>query len=76
MSTNAYKIAVIAGDGIGKEVMPEAIKVLEAVAGKHDLDFKFDEKMDEMLRYNFADVGDGRLERGAPLCIIPDAGAR
>ena len=44
MSTNAYNIAVIAGDGIGNEVMPEAIKVLEAVAGKHDLDFKFDEK--------------------------------
>ena len=31
MSTNAYNIAVIAGDGIGNEVMPEAIKVLEAV---------------------------------------------
>ena len=44
MSTNAYNIAVIAGDGIGNEVMPEAIKVLEAVAGKYDLDFKFDEK--------------------------------
>ena len=44
MSTNAYKIAVIAGDGIGKEVIPEAIKVLEAVASKHDLDLKFDEK--------------------------------
>ena len=44
MSTNAYNIAVIAGDGIDNEVMPEAIKVLEAVAGKYDLDFKFDEK--------------------------------
>ena len=38
MSNNAYNIAVIAGDGIGKEVMPEAIKVLEAIASKHDLD--------------------------------------
>jgi len=44
MSTNAYNIAVIAGDGIGKEVVPEAIKVLEAIASKHDLGFKFDEK--------------------------------
>ncbi len=42
--TNAYKIAVIPGDGIGNEVMPEAIKVLEAVAGKYDLAFTFDEK--------------------------------
>ncbi|MBT6096294.1 MAG: tartrate dehydrogenase [Rhodospirillaceae bacterium] len=42
--TNAYKIAVIPGDGIGNEVVPEAIKVLEAVAGKYDLAFTFDEK--------------------------------
>ena len=52
MSTNAYNIAVIAGDGIGNEVMPEAIKVLEAVAGKHDLDFKFDEKDWSCERYH------------------------
>ena len=44
MTTNAYNIAVIPGDGIGKEVVPEAIRVLEAVAGKYDLGFKFDEK--------------------------------
>ena len=29
-----YRIAVIAGDGIGKEVMPEGIAVLEATAAK------------------------------------------
>ena len=52
MSTNAYNIAVIAGDGIGKEVMPEAIKVLEAVASKHDLNFKFDEKDWSCERYH------------------------
>jgi len=44
MTTNAYNIAVIAGDGIGNEVVPEAVKVLEAVASKYDLGFKFDEK--------------------------------
>lgn len=44
MPTNAYNIAVIPGDGIGNEVMPEAINVLEAVAGKYGLGFKFDEK--------------------------------
>jgi len=42
--TNAYKIAVIPGDGIGNEVMPEALKVLDAVAAKHDLAFTYDEK--------------------------------
>ncbi|MBC2667144.1 tartrate dehydrogenase [Novosphingobium flavum] len=30
--TRQYKIAVIPGDGIGKEVMPEGIRVLEAAA--------------------------------------------
>jgi tartrate dehydrogenase/decarboxylase/D-malate dehydrogenase len=44
MSTNSYKIAVIPGDGIAWEVMPEALQVLEAVARKHDLSFQFDEK--------------------------------
>ena len=44
MSTNSYKIAVIPGDGIGNEVMPEAIRVLDAIAGRHDLSFQFDEK--------------------------------
>ncbi len=31
---NPHKIAVIAGDGIGKEVMPEGLRVLEAAARK------------------------------------------
>ena len=44
MTTNSYKIAVIPGDGIGWEVMPEAIRILEAVGRKHDLSFRFDEK--------------------------------
>ena len=28
--TNQYRIAVIAGDGIGKEVTPEGIRAMEA----------------------------------------------
>ena len=39
-----YKIAVIAGDGIGKEVMPEGIRVVEAAAAKFGLSFQWDEK--------------------------------
>jgi tartrate dehydrogenase/decarboxylase/D-malate dehydrogenase len=38
-----YKIAVIAGDGIGNEVVPEGIRVLEAVGNRFDIDFKWDE---------------------------------
>ena len=32
-----YKIAVIEGDGIGREVVPEGIRVLEAVARRFDI---------------------------------------
>jgi tartrate dehydrogenase/decarboxylase/D-malate dehydrogenase len=39
----SYRIAVIPGDGIGKEVVPEGIRVLEAVAGRFDIRFKWDE---------------------------------
>ena len=42
--TNTYRIVVIPGDGIGNEVMPEAIKVLEVLAGRYDFDFVFEEK--------------------------------
>ena len=35
------KIAVIAGDGIGKEVMPEGLKVLDAVARKMNIPLAF-----------------------------------
>ena len=38
-----YRIAVIPGDGIGKEVVPEGLRVLEAVARAHDIAFTWDE---------------------------------
>lgn len=34
-----YRIAVIAGDGIGREVMPEGLRVLDAAAGIFDFAF-------------------------------------
>ena len=37
------KIAVIPGDGIGWEVVPEGMKVLEAVGAKYGLDYEFTE---------------------------------
>ena len=39
----SYKIATIAGDGIGKEVVPESLKVLKEVAKKHQFNVQFDE---------------------------------
>jgi tartrate dehydrogenase/decarboxylase/D-malate dehydrogenase len=39
----AHRIAVIAGDGIGKEVMPEGIRALEAVGKKFGIGFRWDE---------------------------------
>jgi len=37
----AYRIAVMAGDGIGKEVMPEGLRVVEAAARKFGVDLAF-----------------------------------
>ena len=44
MEKNNYKIAVIPGDGIGNEVMPEAIRVLEKIAERYNISFDFDHK--------------------------------
>ena len=38
---NTYKIAVIAGDGIGKEVVPEGLRVLEAAGKRFGIKYAF-----------------------------------
>ncbi len=38
-----YQIAVIPGDGIGREVMPEGIRALEATGRRFDIGFKWHE---------------------------------
>ena len=38
-----YKIAVLPGDGIGREIVPEAVKVLKAVGQRFGHDFVFQE---------------------------------
>lgn len=58
---NRFRIAVIPGDGIGKEVIPEGLRVLEAVAKRHDLGMSFDE-------FGFASA-DYYLEHGQ---MMPD----
>ncbi len=41
----SYKIAVLSGDGIGPEVMAEAIKVLDAVSKKCGFELKYTKKL-------------------------------
>jgi 3-isopropylmalate dehydrogenase len=38
---NKYKIALIKGDGIGPEIVDEAVKVLDAVASVEDIEFDY-----------------------------------
>lgn len=42
-SMATFKIAVIPGDGIGKEVIPEGIRVLEAAGACHGVEFQWTE---------------------------------
>lgn len=37
--TQTYNLAIVPGDGIGPEVTDQALKVLDQVAGRHDLSF-------------------------------------
>ncbi|KAB2660822.1 MAG: 3-isopropylmalate dehydrogenase [Verrucomicrobia bacterium] len=43
MSSHTFRIAALAGDGIGPEVMREAIRVLQAVGQRHHLSFQVTE---------------------------------
>ena len=40
--SHTHRIAVIAGDGIGQEVMPEGMRVLQAAASRFDIALQFD----------------------------------
>jgi tartrate dehydrogenase/decarboxylase/D-malate dehydrogenase len=52
----SYKIAVIPGDGIGREVVPEGVRVLEAAAEKYGFELQLDEfdfaSCDYYLKHN------------------------
>ncbi|MDB5833352.1 MAG: tartrate dehydrogenase, partial [Caballeronia sp.] len=39
--TKTYKIAIIPGDGIGREVMPEAIRVLDAATRRFGVSIEY-----------------------------------
>ena len=47
-----YNIAVLSGDGTGPEVMAEAIKVLNAVGKKFDIEFNFEEALIGGIAYD------------------------
>jgi tartrate dehydrogenase/decarboxylase/D-malate dehydrogenase len=38
-----YRIAVIPGDGIGREVMPEGVRAMEAAGARHAIEFEWKE---------------------------------
>jgi len=42
MAKNRFNIAVIPGDGIGKEVIPEGLRVLQATMARFDINLHFD----------------------------------
>ncbi|WP_449432583.1 tartrate dehydrogenase [Pseudomonas putida] len=42
MAPKAFRIAAIPGDGIGLEVLPEGLQVIQAAAEKYDLALQFD----------------------------------
>lgn len=52
------KIAVLAGDGVGREIIPEAVKVLQAIGEKYQHTFEF----------TSADIGGQAIDKvGVPL---------
>ena len=53
MKKKGYKLAVLPGDGIGPEVVEEAVKVLQAAAAASDFE----------IELNYADVGGVALDK-------------
>ena len=49
---NTYKIAIIKGDGIGPEIIDEAIKVLDAIASTETFDFSYEELLMGGIAYD------------------------
>jgi tartrate dehydrogenase/decarboxylase/D-malate dehydrogenase len=67
-----HKIAVIAGDGIGKEVMPEGVRVLEAAARKFDIPVKlshFGWSCDNYDKHSYWMPPDWREQLAGHACI-------
>ncbi|MDS1029323.1 3-isopropylmalate dehydrogenase [Bacillota bacterium LX-D] len=65
------KIAVLPGDGIGVEIVPQATKVLDAVGKKYDLEFAYTEGYIGGAGYDA--VGDPLPQETLELCHNSDA---
>ena len=74
--TTTYKICLLAGDGIGPEIIAEGVKVLDAVGAKYDTAFEYTDALiggaaidatGEPLPDGDAGCGP-RLRRGAAGC--------
>ena len=71
---NKYQIAVVPGDGIGKEVMEAAIYILDSL--DIDFDYVYGEAGDECLEKNGTALPDETLDiiRNADACLFGAAG--
>jgi 3-isopropylmalate dehydrogenase len=66
-----YKIAVLPGDGIGVEIVPEAIKALQAIGEKFGHEFQFTEALIGGAAYDA--VGNPLPESTLSICRESDA---
>jgi len=66
-----FKIAVLAGDGIGPEIVEQAIKVLNAIGKKYNHNFQFTEALVGATAID--KVGDPYPEDTHQLCMDSDA---
>src|ERR1700740_530039 len=71
MPSNAFHIAVVAGDGIGPEVMAPALEVLRKIEATSDLTFRFTEAPAGANHYR--ETGKSMPESTARLCDEPEA---
>ena len=66
-----YKIAVLKGDGIGPEIVDQAIKVLDAVGKKYNHNFHYTEALTGATAID--QVGDPYPEETHQICMDSDA---
>ena len=66
-----YRIAVLPGDGIGAEIVPQAVKALEAIAARYGHQFKFEEALVGGAAYDT--VGHPLPDETLALCKRSDA---
>jgi 3-isopropylmalate dehydrogenase len=67
----AYRVAVLPGDGIGEEVMAQALRVLETVARKFDCPFEFQRGL--VGGAAFEEYGSHFPDQTKQLCLASDA---